>query len=223
MLCYHSIGQSYLGVNDVAPDRFRSQIELALASGYKFVTARHIAETGGTPNELAITFDDAYSSVGATALPILRDYAIPCSVFVVSTWADGNYPVPGGVLDWDGLERLLAAGVEVGSHSVTHADFALLDDQQILHELATSRARIHERLGIDVTSFAIPYGQSMNWPENANEAAAKVGYDAIYAQAVETRPTGTIARTFVTKFDDRPIFEALLAGVFDRWEEWTLS
>jgi peptidoglycan/xylan/chitin deacetylase (PgdA/CDA1 family) len=220
VLCYHSIGQQNLGVNDVTAARFRNQIDWALAAGYRFVPARQIANTGGAPNELAITFDDAWASVASAALPILRDYGIPFSVFVVSSWADGDCADPGGVLDWRALERLLAAQVEIGSHSVTHSDFAQLDDGQISYELETSRARIAERLGVDVTSFAIPYGQSMNWPEPANAAAAKAGYEVIYAQAVETRPAGTIARTFVTKFDDRVIFEALLGGAFDRWEEW---
>jgi hypothetical protein len=47
-----------------------------------------------------------------------------------------------------------------------------------------------------------------------------VGYEVVYAQAEETRPIGTIPRTFVTRFDGDLIFNALMTGVFDRWEEW---
>jgi len=42
----------------------------------------------------------------------------------------------------------------------------------------------------------------------------------VYAQAEETRPAGTVARTFVTSFDADRIFRSLLGGAFDRWEEW---
>ena len=78
---------------------------------------------------------------------------------------------------------------------------------------------IEDRLGIVTTSFAIPFGQSKNWPELAARAAREVGYDVLLAQAEETRPAGTVARTFVTRFDGDRIFSALLGGAFDRWEE----
>ena len=52
------------------------------------------------------------------------------------------------------------------------------------------------------------------------KAANDAGYEIVYAQAEATRPEGTVARTFVTKFDGDRIFNALLKGKFDRWEEW---
>ncbi len=57
-------------------------------------------------------------------------------------------------------------------------------------------------------------------PKRAQQAARDAGYETIYAQAEETRPEGTVARTFVTKYDGDRIFKALLAGKYDRWEEW---
>jgi len=54
----------------------------------------------------------------------------------------------------------------------------------------------------------------------AATAAREVGYATVYAQAEETRPAGTVARTFVTSFDADRIFRSLLGGAFDRWEEW---
>jgi hypothetical protein len=77
------------------------------------------------------------------------------------------------------------------------------------------------RLGFAPEIMAIPYGQSGNWSPIADRIARDVGFTTIYAQAEETRPPGTIARTFVTRFDDDRIFKALLRGAYDRWEEWT--
>jgi hypothetical protein len=54
----------------------------------------------------------------------------------------------------------------------------------------------------------------------AHDIALEAGYSTIFAQAEETRPTDTVARTFVTKFDHEFIFRAILKGKFDRWEEW---
>lgn len=221
ILCYHSIGQAAGGVNDVEPERFRRQIDLALRLGFRFVPAEQLAQTGGHPKELAITFDDGWESVASNAAPILRDYGIPWLLFVVTSWSDHRSSwAKQFILPWKDIEHLVQQGAEIGSHSATHPDFASIERNQMIDELAGSRDAINRRLGRSPTAFGIPYGQSMNWPAMADEIARAAGYQTIYAQAEETRPKGTIARTFVTRFDGPRLFNALLQGAYDRWEEW---
>lgn len=221
ILCYHSVGTPEWGVNDVSPKRFRRHIELALQRGHRFVPAEHIARTGGKPGDLAITFDDGLRSVAVNAAPVLAEYSIPWTLFVVSDWAEGRHSWRSDtMLDWRDIERLAASGATIGSHSVTHPDFGRLDAARILDELGSSRKIIARRTGIDPRTFAIPFGQSDNWTEEAAEAARAVGYEIVYAQSVERRPVGTVARTFVTRFDGDRIFGAALRGSFDGWEEW---
>jgi peptidoglycan/xylan/chitin deacetylase (PgdA/CDA1 family) len=221
IFCYHSVGQPAWGVNDVSPARFRRQIELALREGFRFVPASEIVRTGGGPRDLAITFDDGLKSTRTNAAAILAEYGVPWSLFVVSDWADGKHPFSDdAMLSWDEIAQLAAAGVEIGSHSVTHPNFAWLDASATVDELGQSRRTIEARLGITPASFAIPLGQSANWTAQASDAARNAGYTTVYAQAEETRPAGTVARTFVTHWDGDRIFRAALGGAFDRWEEW---
>jgi peptidoglycan/xylan/chitin deacetylase (PgdA/CDA1 family) len=221
ILCYHSIGQPAWGVNDVSPRRFRRHIELALESGYRFVPASRVVETGGSSKELAITFDDGLKSVLSVAAPILKEYGIPWTAFVVSDWCEQAVGWdPDVILNWRDVEAIAAQGAEIGSHSVTHPDFRRLSLGHIQDELGRSRRAIEERVGILTSTFAIPFGQSKNWTATCAAEARTAGYTTVFAQAEETRPAGTIARTFVTKFDDARIFRALLGGAFDRWEEW---
>ncbi|MFT3729330.1 MAG: polysaccharide deacetylase family protein [Terricaulis sp.] len=221
ILCYHSVGQSDWGVNDISPAHFRRHIEMALNAGFKFAPASEVASGRADAKTLAITFDDGLKSVLTNAAPILKDYNLPWSFFPVSDWSDLRYDWCNNVfLTWKDIEQLLAQGAELGSHSETHPDFSKIEAQQIVDELGNSRDLIEKRLGFAPKTFAIPFGQSGNWPKLAADAARAAGYDLIYAQAEETRPEGTIARTFVTKFDGDRIFNALLAGKYDRWEEW---
>lgn len=221
ILCYHSIGQSEWGVNDVTPQQFRRQIELALNAGYRFVPASEIVKTGGGPKDLAITFDDGLKSVLTQAAPILKDYGLPWTFFPVSEWSDGNHQMAADfVMSWHDIETLLKQGAEMGSHSATHPDFGQISRQQTIDELGGSREVFRKRLGFAPDTFAIPFGQSKNWTEISEQVAREAGYSVIYAQAEETRPSNTIARTFVTKYDGDFIFNALLKGKFDRWEEW---
>jgi peptidoglycan/xylan/chitin deacetylase (PgdA/CDA1 family) len=221
VLCYHSIGTEQWGVNDVSPQRFRDQLELALSLGYRFVPAVAIAGGSASAKDLAITFDDGLLSVATTAAPILAEYEVPWTLFVVGDWADGRHGFGDGVvMGWGQVEKLAAQGVEIGSHSMSHPDFGSLSTEAARRELVESRRLIESRTGISTNAFAIPLGQSMNWSADAQAAAREAGYGFVYAQSVLKRPPGTVPRTFITRGDDRRIFKAALEGAFDGWEEW---
>ena len=147
ILCYHSVGTPLWGINDVRPEQLRCHLELALEAGFHFVSPEQLARTGGRPHELALTFDDGLASVAANAAPILADYGIPWMLFVVTDWAAGRHHFGDGVfMGWREIERLAARGVAVGSHSVSHPNFADLAPDETERELAVSRrvrAQIH--------------------------------------------------------------------------------
>jgi peptidoglycan/xylan/chitin deacetylase (PgdA/CDA1 family) len=248
ILCYHAVGTPAWGVNDVSPDRFRRHLELSLDIGYRFVPAEELAPeltagrngmkpgpsmlppvptgAGGLtePDDdlrLAITFDDGLRSVATNAAPILSRHHVPATLFVVGNWADGRHAMDRELLlGWPEIEALAAAGTQIGSHSLSHPDFAALSLPAARQELVGSRELIRERTGIEATTFAIPFGQSDNWNEAMTDLAHEVGYRSVYAQSEAPRPAGTIARTFVSRYDNDRVFRAALAGAFDAWEEW---
>jgi peptidoglycan/xylan/chitin deacetylase (PgdA/CDA1 family) len=221
ILCYHAVGTPAWGVNDVSPGVLRCQIESALALGFRFVRADDIHRTGGTPRDLAMTFDDGLASVARNAAPVLQEFKIPWTIFVVTDWADGRHAFgPNVFLSWRQIEALASRGATIGSHSVTHPNFRRISPAHAEDELARSRRTIVERIGITTTQFAIPFGQSHDWSPQAQSAARAAGYTAVYAQSERRRPPGTIARTFITRFDNDRLFRAALSGAFDAWEEW---
>lgn len=221
ILCYHSVGTPQWGVNDVTPARFRRHIELALDEGYRFVAPLELARGGGRPGELAITFDDGVRTVASNAAPILAEYDIPWMLFVVTGWAAGAHGFGEGVLlDWPAIERLAADGAAIGSHSVTHADFALLPAAQARDELVASREALADHLGSAPDAFAIPVGRSVDWSADAHAAAIAAGYTTIWSASEDPRPPGTVARTFITRCDGDRQFRAALRGAYDGWEEW---
>ena len=73
------------------------------------------------------------------AAPVLAEYGIPWTIFVVGTWADGRHPLtPGQFLGWDELVALAASGATIGSHSMSHPDFGRIRGQQVVDELAAA-------------------------------------------------------------------------------------
>lgn len=219
VLCYHSIGTEEWGANDVAAPLFKRHLETAIRLGYRFVPADHIAAGRGTERDLALTFDDGLMSSYRNAAPILKSLRIPWSLFVVCDWADGKHVRPELFMGWSEIREVASTGVAIGSHSLSHPDFGSLSKVESGTELWESRRRIRERAGVEVDSFAIPFGQSRNWRGDLSMLATSLGYRSIYAQAVDSRADGTVPRTFVTRYDDVRIFRAALRGAFDQWEE----
>ena len=220
ILCYHSIGTPEWGVNDVTPAQFSQHIEAAHALGRRFVAASSIAAGQGKPGDLALTFDDGLASIN-NALPLLKAYRIPATVFVVTDWADGCWPVAGAaMLTWREVESLASADVNIGSHSMTHPNFTAVPNEIAREELARSREIISSRVGILADEFAVPFGQSGDWSPTLTEMALRAGYKAIYAQSENRRTAGTAPRTFISRWDRPGVFKSALRGRFDSWEEW---
>jgi len=54
---------------------------------------------------------------------------------------------------------LLDSGcIELGSHSMTHANFLALSPDEVLYELQASKRSLEKRFNVDVKSFAFPFG-----------------------------------------------------------------
>lgn len=117
---------------------------LALLRRDRAVAGRHIC----------VTFDDGHAGVLHHAMPILQRLGVPSAHFVVPAWIGEP-----GRLTWDECRRLLAMGCVVGSHSLTHARLAELEDAQAAYEITYSRAQIEAELGAPCVHFACPWGQ----------------------------------------------------------------
>lgn len=188
----------------------------AKSADYRFVDVSAVVEGTAGPRDLAITFDDGLRSILAVT-PFLQDERIPYTVFVVSTWPGSDSET---FLSWPEIEVLVAAGASIGSHSVTHPNFRELEEAARVFELTESRRIIGEHLGRAPDLFAIPFGRARDWSPESTRLANKVGYTAVFGQAEQRTPRGTIGRSFISKFDGLAQFRAVLEGRFDDWEEW---
>jgi peptidoglycan/xylan/chitin deacetylase (PgdA/CDA1 family) len=129
---------------------------------------------------VVVTFDDGYRDNLTRALPLLRCLGVRATFFVVSgAVGDANRWTPepplGGrpLLGWDGVRDLLAARMEIGSHTVTHADLTEVEPEVAVRELTESRSRLEQELGVAVRHFAFPYGKRS---PALREAAVRAGY-----------------------------------------------
>ena len=62
-------------------------------------------------------------------------------------------------MTWDMLREMLAAGMTIGGHSVTHPILSSLDTQQQHEEISTCRQRLEEQLNVPIETFSYPVGR----------------------------------------------------------------
>jgi peptidoglycan/xylan/chitin deacetylase (PgdA/CDA1 family) len=86
----------------------------------------------------------------------------------------------GRLMDWSEIRSLHERGHEIGSHSVSHELMPQLDDVEIAHESATSKAKIESAIEAEVQSYCYPNGSS---DARCEAAVARAGY----RNAVTTR------------------------------------
>ncbi len=135
-----------------------------------------------------VTFDDGYSENCQEAIPLLVRLRVPCTYFVSAGHVVSGEPfahdlacgTPRPPNTPEQLRAMAGAGIEIGSHTFTHADLgAALSDAQLRHELAGSKAQIEQIVARPVRYFAFPYGQFRHLSAAAFEHARRAGYEAV--------------------------------------------
>jgi peptidoglycan/xylan/chitin deacetylase (PgdA/CDA1 family) len=191
ILCYHHIGaqkepQGHRSLW-VSEEHFSEQMRYLAQSGYHCPTLRDVtmrlSEDKRVPRAVILTFDDAYRSFYDTAFPILCRYGFSATVFAVSGEVGGvsRWDPDSAVelMTWPQLREIQQAGMEVGSHTVSHARLTRMPVETAKHEIEDSRHALEQELGAAVSSFAYPYG---DW----NEIVARLAQEARYRLACST-------------------------------------
>jgi len=172
ILAYHLISDHFdLGIARTTPKQFRAQMRWLQEHRYTAITLKdYVAQqTTGTPasaRNVVITFDDAYASLERAA-EIMQQFGFSGTCFAISDFVgrsnEWDYQFFGRKYWHAGaatLRELLANGWEVGSHSSRHAYLPGLDDARLRADLAGSKQRLQDILGVPVTSLSYPFGRA---------------------------------------------------------------
>jgi peptidoglycan/xylan/chitin deacetylase (PgdA/CDA1 family) len=159
ILLYHHVEHSPDStIYSIDIQLFESQMELLSQLGYRTITHMQLRQAiyeGALlpPKPILITFDDGHVDNYINAFPIMQTYGLTGTIYIVANRLDSD-----GFLSVDQLNDMINATWEVGSHSMTHADLVTLQPEELRVEILDSRLLLEDRLGVEVRSFAFPYG-----------------------------------------------------------------
>ncbi|MBK7051570.1 MAG: polysaccharide deacetylase family protein [Rhodoferax sp.] len=169
------------------PEKFRDQMCWLRESGYSIASLSDfvVGLTAGKtlpPRAVCVTFDDGTKCLIDRALPVLREFQIPAMAFVVSDLIgrENDWLVKKGwsnrsLLGAADLRTLHQSGVEIGSHSATHANLAHAAPGHLITEVRDSKHRLEDVLGSAVNHFAYPFGQ---FNRHVVETVRMAGYES---------------------------------------------
>ncbi len=104
--------------------------------------------------KLSVSFDCAWGVEHTDKLlDIMAKNGVRCTFFAVEFWVE-RYP--------EYVEKIVAAGHELGTHSRSHPYMSKLTKGQVQDELSTSAKAIEKLTGKKVTLFRPPYGDYNN-------------------------------------------------------------
>ena len=185
ILCYHRFGPGQSKMMVAAP-QFEAQLDWLARNNYQVLRLADVASflAGKKPlpqRSVVITIDDGYESVYRHALPLLKKYNFPATLFVYTDFIGSR-----DGLSWAQLQELAASGlVDIQAHSKSHRNLIehAADEsdasyrQNVEAELRQPRATLERRLaavGVKVHHFAYPFGDAN---EVVLDAMQRLNYD----------------------------------------------
>ncbi len=187
---YHSVGDCS---DDpyrvtVTPARLERQLRWLRGRGLRGVSVGELLAArarGAGRGLVGLTFDDGYADFVTDAVALLARWECTATLFVLpgrlggeNTWDPLGPRKP--LLTADSVREAHRAGVEIGSHGLTHVDLTDADDAVLHAEVSDSRALLTELTGAPVQGFCYPYGTV---DRRVTEAVREAGYD--YACAID--------------------------------------
>lgn len=156
--------------------------------------------------EITVTFDDGNASDADIALPALIERELRATFFVVADRI--NRP---GYASTGDLQRMIEAGMTVGSHGLSHRSWRRLGDTELASELVRSRDLISDAAGTSIEFAACPFGA---YDRRVLRNLRALGFSRVYtSDGGRANPTSWLQpRTSLREHDDVTIIDAITAS-----------
>ncbi len=177
VLMYHLVGlpgevPSALPNLVVSPTTFDAHMRALHDAGWHTITAADLATylaAGTRPpaRSFVVTIDDGYADGYTHALPILEAYGFVATFYVVAGRVGGS----AHTLSWPQVRELLAAGMDIGNHTVSHPALTAASDWDLGWQIRRAQEIVLRQTGYAMTTLAYPAGDFDQRVEDAVETA----------------------------------------------------
>jgi peptidoglycan/xylan/chitin deacetylase (PgdA/CDA1 family) len=186
-----------LSYHNFSPDRstnrmtvtkavFEEQMKLLKDKGYRVITLDQFLDFLNfkaqiPPKSVVITIDDGWRSAFEIAMPILKKYGYPATLFVYTGLIVGSSKT----LSWELIREMEESGIDIQGHTITHRMLTSINKKEsfkeyfdaIERELSESAKIIKAKIGKDIKYLAYPDGETNHL---VIDVVKKDGYKAAF-------------------------------------------
>lgn len=187
ILTYHHLSHTRANKTTVRLSDFIQQMAYLKLNRYRVITLDQLSDflnlKGSVPEKaVVITFDDGWRSTLDLALPVLRKYGYPATLFLYTDLVGSTKKA----LTWKQVRQLDKTRViDVQCHSKSHRNLKPRKDEDLKkylsmlkEELIVSRRTLRRKIGKICRYLAYPYGASNHL---VAAMAQKAGYRAAFS------------------------------------------
>lgn len=158
VLNYHQVNDEKHSALTLHVDQFREQMEYLHNQGYNTITVAQLYDylENGTelPNKpIVITFDDGYVDNYKNVLPILKEYNMKATLFMISDAA--NTP---GFVSTEQMHQMEVGGFDIQGHTNHHKILTKIDPTELPDALLGGKTSLEGILGEPIEYLAYPGG-----------------------------------------------------------------
>ncbi|MBI3444764.1 MAG: polysaccharide deacetylase family protein [Magnetospirillum sp.] len=181
ILVYHRFDDERVAALNTTMDQLATHVAELKSGGYSVLPLSEIVAALRSGRSLpdkavAITLDDASSTVYAKAWPLLKKAGLPVTLFLATDELDRG---GADVMSWSQIREMVAAGVGIGSQGAARLRMAKASSEQIAADLERARIRLDKELGKGTDLFAWPWGETSAAAEGVLRQA---GFAAAFGQ-----------------------------------------
>jgi peptidoglycan/xylan/chitin deacetylase (PgdA/CDA1 family) len=195
ILMYHRVSTFPGDGLSLPAQAFEAQMAYLRSHGFHTISLgllhQHLTNGIALPRKpVVLTFDDGYEDNFANALPILLRNGMTATVFIIgdrigqtNDWEQRPGRPTSRLMSAEQIRAWREAGLEVGSHTMSHPHLSSLTAEGLARELSESKAVLESLVGDPVHFLCYPYGDfNTKVHEEAINASYK-GAVAIYQGA----------------------------------------
>jgi len=164
----------------ISPRLFERQLAELCAAGFGTPAYGQLPNGENQDRTVALTFDDGFASAFNHALEPLARHQFRAIQFLVADrigqfneWEVQLGDVREPLMDAAQIMDWLAAGHEIGAHTLTHPFLTRISFREAREEVFAGRKKLEDRFGVAVRHFSYPYG---DWNDAIRDLVREAGY-----------------------------------------------
>jgi endo-1,4-beta-xylanase len=213
VVLYHVITSNPSGDYQYSLDKFKAHMKYLHDNGYTTLSAAQYRDTilngaAAPAKPILLTFDDGTPDFYTNAYPILKQYGMKATQFIVNDWINGY------AMTTAQLQELAAdPNIDLQNHTKTHTDLRTVTKEAAAAEIAANNQYLLSITGKEPYMLAYPYG---GYHTDTKAAAQEHGITlAFKVGSGITRPTDdklALGREMILANDTLSTFAAKIGG-----------